>query len=77
MGSSQKARAGSLLYARETQWLERPGRCPGCPFEGAGFEEATAFHQFGDYLTLPGPGEPMATHLMEADQEDWYGAIRP
>ena len=71
-GLVPKGEGWFVLNARETQWWERPGRGVLCEFEGAGFEEATDFHQLGINLTLLGPGEPMAMYHWEADQEDWY-----
>ena len=70
-GLVPKGEGWFVLDARETQWWERPGRGVLCEFEGAGFEDATDFHQLGINLTLLGPGEPMSMYHWEADQEDF------
>jgi uncharacterized cupin superfamily protein len=70
-GLVPKGEGWFVVNARETQWWERPGRGVLCEFEGAGFEDATDFHQLGINLTLLGPGEPMSMYHWEADQEDF------
>jgi uncharacterized cupin superfamily protein len=70
-GLVPKGEGWFVLNARETQWWERPGRGVLCEFEGAGFEGATDFLQFGINLTRLSPGEPMSMYHWEADQEDF------
>ena len=70
-GLVPKGEGWFVVNARETQWWQRDGRGVLCEFEGAGFEGAAAFMQFGINLTLLGRGEPMAMYHWEADQEDF------
>jgi uncharacterized cupin superfamily protein len=70
-GVVPKGEGWFVLNARETQWWKREGRGALCEFEGAGFEGATDFAQFGINVTRLGPGEPMAMYHWEADQEDF------
>jgi len=60
-----------VLNARETQWLERPGRGVLCEFEGAELDGGSDFDQLGINLTRLAPGEPMSMYHWEADQEDF------
>ncbi|HET8654521.1 MAG TPA: cupin domain-containing protein [Longimicrobiaceae bacterium] len=70
-GLVPKGEGWFVLNARETQWWERDGRGVLCEFEGAGFEGATDFHQFGINLSRLEPGQPLAMYHREADQEDF------
>jgi uncharacterized cupin superfamily protein len=70
-GLVPKGQGWFVLNARATQWWDRKGRGVLCEFEGAGFEGAADFMQFGINLTVLGPGEPMAMYHRENDQEDF------
>jgi uncharacterized cupin superfamily protein len=70
-GLVPKGQGWFVLNAADAQWWDRKGRGFLCEFEGAGFEGAADFLQFGINVTVLGPGEPMAMYHRENDQEDF------
>jgi uncharacterized cupin superfamily protein len=69
-GLVPKGEGWFVLNARDSRWLDAPGRSAICTFEGA-FEGEQDFMQLGINLNVLEPGEAMAMYHWESDQEDF------